>query len=179
MMMMMMMTMMMNRYVGTTSNETIRSKREECSSSSHSASFDTIEEEVTAGEDYKNKFKKEAQKCKGDESNHTFFSENSFDEYSVLTRGSIPTVRDKEKEDWKGWMSHVEKSPVPLNFKLIPISELFLPEWLSEHGLDAPLLREYFTNSLKNYCEVVLGRPCETVKGCGLTGFCSEKEVRN
>ena len=123
------------------------------------------------GVDVNTEFKAAAKKCKGDDSNNAFFSENSYSEFNVVTRGSIPTV---DEDEWRG---NIKESPIPIRFELTPISDLFRTDWLEEHGLDATLLQDYVTNSLRSYCEVVLGRACVPVKGCGVTGYCSDNEV--
>merc|ERR1712242_445844 len=156
-----------NRYVGTTSSSEMRSMRRECSDNSYSMSIGG----GAQGVDVSTEFAIAAKKCKGDESSNAFFSENSYSEFNVVTRGSIPTVDEDE------WRMNILESPIPIRFKLKPISALFRADWLEEHGLDAALLQEYVPDSLRTYCEVVLGRDCVPVKGCGVTGFCSDNEV--
>merc|ERR1712242_41985 len=156
-----------NRYVGTTSSSEMRSMRKECSDNSYSMSIGG----GVGGVDVSTEFETAAKKCKGDESSNAFFSENSYSEFNVVTRGSIPTV------DEDVWRENIKDSPIPIRFKLKPISALFRTEWLQEHGLEAALLQEYVTDSLRTYCEVVLGKACVPVKGCGVTGYCSDNEV--
>ena len=156
-----------NRYVGTNSSKEMRSMRKECSDSSYLMSIGG----GAGGANVSTQFQIAAMKCKGDESSNAFFSENSYSEFNVVTRGSIPTV------DEDVWRENIKDSPIPIRFELKPISALFRTEWLEEHGLDAALLQEYVTDSLRTYCEVVLGKACVPVKGCGVTGYCSDNEV--
>ena len=156
-----------NRYVGTTSSSEMRSMRKQCSDNSYRMSVGV----GTSGADVSTEFETAAEKCKGDESSNAFFSENSYNEFNVVTRGSIPTVDEDE------WRSNIKESPIPIRFELTPISDLIRADWVSEHGLDAALLRDFVTDSLRSYCEVVLGRACVPVKGCGVTGFCGDTEV--
>ena len=156
-----------NRYVGTTSSSEMRNMRRECSDNAYSMSIGAGAE----GVDVSTEFEIAAKKCKGDDTNDAFFSENSYNEFNVVTRGSIPTA------DEDVWRENIKESPIPIRFELKPISALFRADWLEEHGLDATLLQDYVTNSLRSYCEVVLGRACVPVKGCGVTGFCSDNEV--
>merc|ERR1712242_451640 len=156
-----------NRYVGTTSSSEMRSMRRECSDNSYRMSIGG----GAQGVDVSTEFAIAAKKCKGDESSNAFFSENSYSEFNVVTRGSIPTV------DEDVWRENIKDSPIPIRFELKPISALFRADWLEEHGLDAALLQDYVTDSLRTYCEVVLGKACVPVKGCGVTGYCSDNEV--
>jgi len=155
-----------NRYVGTNSSSEMRSMRKECSDNSYGISIGGGGGGANVSAQYQNA----AKKCKGDESSNSFFSENSYSEFNVVTRGSIPTLDEDE------WRMNIKKSPIPFRFELEPISDLFRTEWLEEHDLDAALLKDYVTNSLRSYCEVVLGQACVPAKGCGVTGSCLEDD---
>ena len=135
-----------NRYVGTETSLTLRQKRKNCSDNSYKMSVGGGVRGLDLSAEYENA----AKKCKEGDANDKFFSENKFSEYTVVERGSTPT------NDGREWRTNIARSPIPIRFWLRPISNLFLEEWLKEHDLDAALLREYFTNSTRNYCKVII-----------------------
>ena len=110
------------------------------------------------------------------QSNHNYLRQSE-----VIAIGTLP-YKDKET-----WIKETQVNPSPADFRLASIVDLLTPENLkdipldpdNEEGekLDADLLQKYHKDTMGMYCDLMLGEPCPTVKGCHIWNDCNVGDI--
>jgi len=94
---------------------------------------------------------------------------SSFSGTTVTSVGSYP------ESDPDEWAKTAGNNPKVIDFELKPIADLFRYYFLDDiDGLKgkAPLLKKYFEDAVKEYCQTMLGEDCPDTKGCGYQDLC-------
>ena len=114
-----------------------------------------------------------------DENSASFFQSNqiSLRQSEVIAVGALP-FNDRDT-----WIKKRKVSPFPADFRLAPIANLLTINNLKdipldpndEEGekLDADLLKNFFQDTMEEYCDIMLGEPCPAVKGCHIWNDCN------
>merc|ERR1712013_356110 len=125
-------------------------------------------------------FNREAKNCLNDTNGNRFYLEKGFERTRITSVGSTP------KLDPQAWADDVKNSPAVIHRKLNEISSLFTEEFIgdipeeepnpSTGRLDPASMKELFNNGLADYCQLMLGEECPSVKGCGFNDLCGPDE---
>ena len=125
-------------------------------------------------------FNREAKNCLNDTNGNRFYLEKGFERTKITSVGSTP------KLDPQAWADDVKNSPAVIHRKLNEISSLFTEEFIgdipeeepnpSTGRLDPASMKEFFNNGLADYCQLMLGEECPSVKGCGFNDLCGPDE---
>jgi len=117
-----------------------------------------------------------------DENSNSFSQsfQNSLRQSEVISLGALPF------NDRDFWIRETQVNPSPADFRLVPIASLMKQNNLQdipldpndEEGekLDADLLRTYYQDTMDEYCDIMLGKPCPVVKSCHIWNDCNVGE---
>ena len=107
--------------------------------------------------------------------------ETSLKKTSWHTIGALPNPNEYK------WAADAKNSPSVVKRELEDITELFKPEWIGDilldendpaaGFLDARVISDFVKSGLYNYCQLMLGKSCKVVKGCGISGICNPGET--
>ena len=118
-----------------------------------------------------------------DENGNSYFqsNQNSLRQSEVVAVGALP-FNDRDT-----WIKQTKVSPSPADFRLDSIANLLTINNLkdipldpnNEEGekLDADLLKKFYQDTMKKYCDIMLGEPCPAVKGCHIWNDCNVGEM--
>ena len=98
----------------------------------------------------------------------------------VLSIGPLPST------DQDLWIKETKLNPSPVDFRLASMTDLFSTNNLEdipldpddEEGekLDADLLTAFHEGKIEQYCDLMLGAPCQPTKGCHVWNDCDVEE---
>ena len=81
--------------------------------------------------------------------------------------------------DRNEWIKSLEGNSVVIQIKSVKsIAELFTDFKLSDFNFpDTARLKQFYTDKLKKYCEIVLGKPCIEPTGCNIKEACPSDKL--
>jgi len=167
-----------SRWASRAESESKRYERQSCFSKSVSNQFSEgsgFLDFLFGGKQTK-EVKNDLKKCKEDSVNKEYFSKNEMRETNIVARGAT-FYTDPVK-----WAESAQENPVPIDFKLKSISNIFRSGWVDsieykkEKYIDGQILADYFDEiiAIDEYCKIVLDleNGCPPIKGCGINGIC-------